>query len=284
MPSWNHEGVIELFRQDPRLAAELLRGPLALELPNFAEARVESGALTQMNPAELRADLVISFRNGAELLLAAIVEAQREEDPDKLFSWPAYLASLRQRLRCRVCLLGVTQSESVAKWASRPIVLGPGSSVVPYVLGPSTVPIINRVEDARGAPELAVLSAMAHGNGAPETAVPIALAAAIAAQELGRDRFLLYFGLIYSALGETARKAFQMDFQGTRFFDESQQRSYDRGRVEDRAASVLLVLEARGLAINAEQRERILSTKDLELLGRWLARAATVASTEALFE
>jgi hypothetical protein len=237
-----------------------------------------------MNPAELRADLVISFRNGAELLLAAIVEAQREEDPDKLFSWPAYLASLRQRLRCRVCLLGVTQSESVAKWASRPIVLGPGSSVVPYVLGPSTVPIINRVEDARGAPELAVLSAMAHGNGAPETAVPIALAAAIAAQELGRDRFLLYFGLIYSALGETARKAFQMDFQGTRFFDESQQRSYDRGRVEDRAASVLLVLEARGLAINAEQRERILSTKDLELLGRWLARAATVASTEALFE
>jgi hypothetical protein len=59
MPSWNHEGVIELFRHDARLAAELSRGPLALELPNFAEARVESGALTQMNPAELRADLVI---------------------------------------------------------------------------------------------------------------------------------------------------------------------------------------------------------------------------------
>src|SRR3954468_1659070 len=102
MASWDHEGIVELFRSDPRLAAELLQGPLGLDLPPFAEARVETGALTQLNPAELRADLVVPLTDGVQPMLAIIVEAQREEDADKLFSWPAYVGSLRHRLRCPV--------------------------------------------------------------------------------------------------------------------------------------------------------------------------------------
>jgi hypothetical protein len=288
MASWDHEGLVELFRSDPRLAAELLEGPLGVELPAFAEARVESGSLTQLNPAELRADLVVSLSDGQKPVLAIIVEAQREEDPEKLFSWPAYVASLRHRLRCGVCLLVVTQSERVANWASRTIVLGPGSSLAPLVLRPSSVPLISTVDEARKAPELAVLSAMVHGGGRVETAVDVALAASAVALELGRDRFLLYFGLIFTALGEAARKAFQMDPQGVRLFDESQKQSFEQGRSEgrtaDRAAAVLDVLEARGLAVTAAQRERILGTKELETLTRWLRRAATVATADALFE
>lgn len=284
MASWDHEGIVELFRSDPRLAAELLRGPLGIELPAFAEARIESGALTQLNPAELRADLVVSLSDGARPVLAIIIEAQREEDAEKLFSWPAYVASLRHRLRTQVCLLVVTQSERIANWAARPIRLGPGMSLQPFVLRPSVVPVIDEVDEARQAPELAVLSAMVHGGGSVETAVRVALAAATAAHELGRDRFLLYFGLIRTALGEAARKAFQMDPQGVRFFDESQKQSFDRGRAADRAAAVLDVLEARALAISDAQRERILGTKDLDTLTLWLRRAATVASADALFE
>jgi hypothetical protein len=284
MASWDHEGIVELFRSDPRLAAELLQGPLGLDLPPFAEARVETGALTQLNPAELRADLVVSLTNGEQPILAIIVEAQREEDVDKLFSWPAYVGSLRHRLRCPVCLLVVTQSERVANWASRTITVGPGCSLSPLVLRPSSVPVISLVEEARLTPELAVLSAMAHGGGGVETAVEVALAAATAAHELGRDRFLLYFGLIRAALSEAARKAFQMLPQGAQFFDESQKQSFDRGRAAEKAAAVLEFLEARGLAVSAAQRERILGTKELDMLTRWVRRAATVTSTEALFE
>jgi hypothetical protein len=47
---------------------------------------------------------------------------------------------------------------------------------------------------------------------------------------------------------------------------------------------VLEFLEARGLSVTAAQRERILGTKDLETLARWIRRAATVASADALFE
>jgi hypothetical protein len=284
MASWDHEGLVELFRSDPRLAAELLQSLLGLELPAFAEARIESGALTQLNPAELRADLVVSLSDGQKPVLAIIVEAQRDEDPDKLFSWPAYVGSLRHRLRCNVCLLVVTQSERVANWASRTIVTGPGGSLAPLVLRPSSVPVINTVDEARKDPELTVLSAMAHGAGNVETAVEVALAGSAVALELGRDRFLLYFGLIFRALSEPARKAFQMDPQGVRFFDESQKQSFDRGRAAEKAADVLEFLEARGLTVTAAQRERILGTKDLETLTHWVRRAATVASVDALFE
>ena len=156
---------------------------------------MEAGALTQLNPAELRADLTVSLTDGSNPVLGIIVEVQRDEDDDKLYSWPAYVASLRHRLRVPVCLLVVTQSERVANWASRTIALGPGCSLSPLVLGPSSVPVIRQVSEAREAPELAVLSAMTHGSGPVETAVEVALAAATAAHELGRDRFLLILRL-----------------------------------------------------------------------------------------
>ena len=166
MASWDHEGIVELFRCDPRLAAELLQGPLGLDLPAFVEARVESGAVTQLNPAELHADLVVSLNDDTRAVLAIVVEAQRGVDPDKCFSWPAYVASLRHRLRCEVCLLVVTQSERVANWAARLIRLEPGSSLQPLVLRPSVVPVIEvddrshelkRTADARRDGDLARL-------------------------------------------------------------------------------------------------------------------------------
>jgi hypothetical protein len=125
---------------------------------------------------------------------------------------------------------------------------------------------------------------MAHGGGSVETAVEVAFAAAGAAYELDHDRFLLYFGLIFAALSESARKAFQMRPQGAEFFDESQRQSFDRGRATEKAAAGLEFLEARGVAVSADQRERILGTKELEVLTRWVRRAATIASADALFE
>jgi hypothetical protein len=288
MPSWDHEGIVELFRSDPQLAAELLQGLLGVELPAFVEARVESGSLTQLNPAELRADLVLSLNADTGPVLAIILEVQRDEDPNKLFSWPAYVGTLRHRLRCEVCLLVVTQSERIANWAARLIRLGPGGSLQPLVLRPSVVPVIDEAEEAQKAPELAVLSAMVHGGGNVETAVKIALAALNAVHELDRDRFLLYFDLVRTALSEAGKKALRMHPQGIQFFDESLQQSFDRGRVEGRAmekaSAVLDVLDARGLAVSDAQRERILSCNDLEILTTWLRRASTASCTDALFD
>jgi hypothetical protein len=63
MASWDHEGIIELFRNDPRLAPELLEGPLGVEVPKFSEVRAESGTMAELKPVEIHADLVITLRD-----------------------------------------------------------------------------------------------------------------------------------------------------------------------------------------------------------------------------
>ncbi|HWN71925.1 MAG TPA: hypothetical protein VNM90_30005 [Haliangium sp.] len=279
MASWDHEGIIELFRNDPRLAPELLQSPLGVPIPAFSEARIESGTMTDHHPPEIRADLVVTLHRGTRPVLGIIVEAQRKRNAEKLYAWPAYVGLLRRNLRADACVLVVTQSEQVARWASKPIVTGPGGSLKPLVMGPSVVPIVRDIEEARREPELAVLSAMVHGGGDVETAVQVALAASTAAHALDRDRFLLYFGLVRAALSEAARKAFEMDPQGSQLYDESQRKSFNKGK----ATAVLAFLEARGLPVTEAQRKRIVSCTDLETLDRWTRRAATISSTKELF-
>ena len=277
-----------LFRNRPELAPELLRDALHLELPAYTEVRIEAADLTEVVPAEYRADLVVLLINGKPVL-AIIVEVQLSRDDRKRFTWPVYVAGIRARFECPAVVLVVTPADEVARWASAPIALGPGTTLQPLVLGPDAVPVVTDLAAAERDPELAVLSVMAHGRGDDaDVAAQIALVASKASERLGEERWLLYFGLIRSALSEAARKAFQMLPQGQRFFDESQQRSFEegeaRGRAAEKAAAVLEFLDARGLPITPAQRERILGTKDLETLTRWVRRAATVTSVDALFE
>lgn len=56
------------------------------------------------------------------------------------------------------------------------------------------------------------------------------------------------------------------------------------GLAKGLAESVLVVLRARGLAVPAEVRERILSQKDTIRLERWLEKAATAPSSDAVVD
>lgn len=59
MPSLHHESLLLLFRNQPRLAPQLLRDALHESLPSFTEARLESADLTDIQPAEYQADLMV---------------------------------------------------------------------------------------------------------------------------------------------------------------------------------------------------------------------------------
>jgi hypothetical protein len=119
----------------------LLRDALHVELPEYSEARIDSADLTDIQPAEYRADLVVLLLHGVPVL-GIVVEVQLSPDDRKQFVWPVYVANLRARLECPVCLLVVTADEPVARWASKPIELGGTNRFTPLVLGPSGVPII----------------------------------------------------------------------------------------------------------------------------------------------
>jgi hypothetical protein len=292
MPSLEHEAWLLLFRNRPSLAVELLRDVLDVHLLDHEEARVESADLGEITPTEYRADLVVVLRRaGAEEPVAAVVlEVQLRSDETKRYSWPLYLMSLRARLRCPVCLLVVTPSPAVARWCRRPIELGPpGLVFTPQVLGPEAVPAVRDEEQAQKAPELAVLSAMAHGRGDPQTAEEVARAAIAAATGLPKEQGVLYFDLVLASLGPAAKRAleelvsavgytYQSDF-AKKYYGQGQ----EAGLAIGEARALLKVLEGRDLSPSAAQRARIEGASRDELEG-WLLRVTRAATVEELLE
>ena len=57
-----------------------------------------------------------------------------------------------------------------------------------------------------------------------------------------------------------------------------------QGRAEEAARAVLMVLQARGIAVTEAFRERILAQKDPERLERWLAKAAVASSVAEVLD
>lgn len=93
MPSQLHEALLLLFRNRPTLAPELLRDALHRKLPPYSEVRIDSADLTEIPPAEYRADLVMSLLDDAPVL-GIVVEVQLSPDERKRFAWPAYVVQL----------------------------------------------------------------------------------------------------------------------------------------------------------------------------------------------
>jgi hypothetical protein len=289
--SVEHAGLLLLFQNRLELALELAQ-TLGLAVGAGGPATLENVDLTSAVPPEYRTDLVVRYHGGRRPLVV-IVEVQRERDEDKRYSWPAYSVLLRARFRCDVLLLVLATKRGVARWCSRPIELGNGAVFRPTVLGPDLVPAVTDHEQAHARPELAVLSAMVHGRGEVGQAVAIGLAGLAAVERLEEERGMVYSDLILTALGEAARKAIEaMIPQGYKWQSDWVRKHRAEGRAEGKAegqaegeAKALVVfLEARGVAVADEDRERILGCTDLGLLERWLRRAATVAAARELFE
>jgi len=239
-----------LFRNRPSLAAELLRDVLKVELPRYTEARIDSSDLSEVQPVEYRADLVVLLLNGKPVL-GIIVEVQLSLDERKRFVWPVYATNLRARLECAVYVLVVTTDEAVARWAAKPVDLGGSSRFVPLVLGPSGIPEVTNEAEACADPELAVLSAMSHGKGADAAkSARIALAAQLASLRLDAERSKLYYDLILFSLSEAARRAlrnmdpvtyeYQSDF-AKRYVAQGR----EEGEVKGRATLIIKQLSQR---------------------------------------
>ena len=214
-----HELLLLLFRNRSASAADLLR-ELNVEVPEYDEVHAESSDLTDLRPAEYRADLVLFLQHETRKVLGIIVEVQLQRDEKKPYAWPAYIANLHARHRCQVCLLVITVKDSVARWAGKAIELGPGTRCKPWVIGPSNTPAITEIEDAKKNVELAVLSAIEHGNNTDmRLATRIALAAAAATADIDAERSKLYLDLLQINVCETVRKAIEVTMSGALGFE-----------------------------------------------------------------
>jgi len=279
MVSWLHESHLLLFRNQPALAVQLMREALGVEVPAYREARVISADLTDIQPAEYRADIVVQLINDASVL-GIVVEVQLSVDERKRFSWPAYVSVLRARLECPVCLLVVTADDAVTRWAARPVEIGGLNQFTPYVLGPSGVPHITDEIDARANPELAVLSAMAHGDDDDvERSARIAIAAQSAMAGLDADRSKLYFDLILNSLSEAARQALNsMDAHTYEYQSDFARHYVAQGRAAGAADVIARLLAVRFGPLSTEtQRDiREASIADLDAMAERLLAAGSL--------
>jgi predicted transposase YdaD len=303
MPSMAHEILVDLFKNRPSLAAEILAEVLGVSLPAYTDARLASADLTEIQPAEYRADVVILLLDSDIPVRVAIVEVQLAADPRKRLSWPAYVTVSRAIHGCPADLLVVAPDPAVAGWCAEPIAIGvPGFVLHPPVLRQTAVPVVTDLEDAARRPELAVLSAMAHG----ETGHGATIAAAVlpAIRDLDEDRTKLYYDLVYNSLNEAARRTLETMMKGYEYQSDfakkyvaqghAEGRAEGRvegraegrveGRAEEAARALLTVLRARGIHVPDHVRERVLAQNDPEQLERWLEKAAVAASATTIID
>ncbi|WP_438018469.1 hypothetical protein WMF18_05075 [Sorangium sp. So ce315] len=299
MPTLEHNALVEMFREHPELAPRLLATLLHVEVPPHAAVAVVESSLDQLIPVEYRADLVLELRDESDaLVMAIVIEVQRDVDPDKKYSWPAYVAVVRARKRCGTIVLVVAPDAGVAAWAAEIIDLGLGRGhVAPLVLGPAVVPEITDPADAEQETELAVLSAVAHGNG--PSGLTVVQAALAALGRLDQAHAMVYFQVIWNGLREPMRQALEAlvmerQIEGEATFPPSLQRLIDRGKLEGMREGklegmregklegmregelkgkrdTLLRLFARaGLVLTEDESARIQACTDVATLDRWI--------------
>jgi hypothetical protein len=287
MPSRKHEMVVQMVRDRPALAADLLRCVRAGLIPPFDDARLESGDLSEHAPAAYHADALVTL-HGDGGTFAVVVELQRKKDPRKHFSWPTYLATARARLECPVILLVICPKRTVARWARQSIALGhPDLVLTPLVLGPEEVPVVTTADGDNIAPELTAISAAIHGAGPDGEKVLSALleSALKARSEQGN----IYLDEVYAVLPPAARKLMEalMETKNREYKSEFARRYFSegeaRGEARGEAKAVLAFLSARGIEVSERDRVRISECTDLAQLEEWVRLAATARSVADLF-
>ncbi|WP_437622357.1 hypothetical protein [Sorangium sp. So ce1151] len=295
MPTLEHNGLVDMFRENPSLAPHFLEILFHLDLPPYATVAVVEASLDQLIPVEFRADLVLELHDqrGA-LVLSIVLEVQRDIDRRKRYSWPVYVAVVRAQKECDAVVLVVAPDAEVAAWAAQKIDLGLGlGTLQPLVLGPAIVPEVTDQAEAEKETELAILSAASHGNGPNGLAVVQAALGALG--RFDHEHAAVYFQIVYNALRDPMRRALEAlimerQTEGKATFPPFAQQLIDRGRSEGKLEGIregklegiregelkgkrdtlLRLLAQAGIALTDDDRDRIQTCSDPAILDRWV--------------
>ncbi|MGW2523223.1 hypothetical protein ACWC09_40820 [Streptomyces sp. NPDC001617] len=291
MVSPPHEAMHRIFQEYPNLFAGVSRA-LDLDFAPPKSVTIMPTDLTEARPVERRVDTLLRFdcdgEDGDDSFLLAI-ESQGKKVADKPSTWAYYLSFLSTKYKLPVLLLVVCQDRATAEWAARPTSLGPRQwpalTLRPLVAGPHNMPVITDSAEAAADLPLATLSAITHAKGPVVNGILEALSTALqTVPEAVADPIIEF---VAQGLG-SSRRAAEL-WRNLVAVDLSFYKSYiseeirDEGRLQGRVEDILVVLEARGIDVPAEIRERITACTDPDLLRRWLTRAAVAPSAEEIF-
>ncbi|AUX44409.1 hypothetical protein SOCE26_058730 [Sorangium cellulosum] len=283
MPTLEHNGLVEMFRENPALAPHLLALLFHVDVPAYAGVRVADSSLDQLIPVEFRADLVLELHDASEaVVLSIVLEAQRDMAPRKKFSWPVYITVARAERESPTVVLVIAIDAEIAAWAAEKIDLGLGRGVIqPFVLGPATLPVVTDPAVAEKEVELSILSAMAHGNG-PE-GLAVLEAAFEALGRLDHEHAAVYFQIIWNVLREPMRRALEalvMERQSEgkatfppfaqKLIEMGELKGFREGELKGLREALLRLVARAGIPLTEDERARIRACDDTVTLERWI--------------
>jgi hypothetical protein len=297
-----HEAPLEVQREEPAALLDLLR----VAGVKTSEGTVVEAIDTEVvdgTPAVRRADFVALLkqpeRDTAYPAEIVILEVQRERDEDKHVAWVKYVVLLHEKHRLPVRLLVLVFDRDIARWARRAHTIGPDFEYRPAVIGPDEFPEIASTEDALAAPSLAVLTALTHLSTRDESAalsrqdeIVRIFEAILRGEETRFKKKCL--SLLHGVARKSTRGILEglMEAYGMGALDliraegraEGKAEGFAEGEVKGRAKTLVDVLRARGVALGASAEQRILATRDLTTLDRWLHRALTALTIDDVLD
>lgn len=282
MLSMMHEFLVDMFRECPALAPELLCHTAGFDFhvgtsdsgstahatsAEFSEAKFTKVKAAKAKPTrvkssrveikrndilEYRADVVVRLEDAqGEVIKVIVVEVQLDRNREKRWTWPLYATGARARFTCPTALLVVAVDDGIARWSGEPISLDDNGSIFcPIAIGPSDFPTVTDIEQARGRPELVVLAAVAHGAQSDDTtdgasaAAKRAAVALRACETLDTQRSIRYADFVLASLGEAARLVLEkmMSLEHYEFQSDFAKKYVKQGREEGREACCKVLL------------------------------------------
>jgi hypothetical protein len=149
------------------------------------------------------------------------------------------------------------------------------------ILTPHDVPLVTDLGLARSNPGLAVFSAYCHGrHGDADMLFP---AVAEALRSLGPSKALFYYDVVLAGLPPAARlrwEEFMTATLGHEYQSDVFREIATKHEGLGEARAILIGLEARGVSVSQEAREKILACTDLATLDTWVRRASTASTAD----
>jgi hypothetical protein len=285
-----HEGPLDLVRQHPEIAVDLVRGAAGIPLPGRVAASLAPTDMSAVVPVQYLADIVVLISDAAtsKPVLAVIIEPQLRDSETKRFSWPVYVTTARQVSKCPAAVLVVLCPDPAEAAKCRQLIRTghPGFDLAPIVIDAADAP----GRDG-GGPFLTVFAASMGGiDMATERGARMVLDAITSIEVSDADR-LRVAAIIMTLASDAARQTLEAlmqtsEYQKTfveRIYDQGEAKGEAKGKAEGKAEALLRLLDKRGLALSDEQQKRVGDCTETAQLDLWFDRAITASSTAEVF-
>jgi hypothetical protein len=294
-----HEAPLELIRQCPGVAVDLVRAMTSLPLPADPKADLGPTSLNAVVPAEFTADAVVVVTDPATGVpaLVIVLEPQGREDKTKEYSWPAYLAIVREAVKCpSAVLLVICPDPREADKCRRVIRMGhPGWDLYPIVIDPAHAPA-----DEDAGPYLTLFLACLPALDMTQEGNARRVLAAIRDTGGSHAERRRLTAIILKRASDAARQILEAMMKTDEWKDDfiesyvkigieqgieqGIEKGDRQGAARTKAQDVLKVIDARKLKPTQEQRAMVTADAGLDKLNRWFDRALTATTIADIFK